>query len=129
MRQDGPLGERLGHGDLLCPSAASHMPVAHLLAWHAACARQRCASWGRARISRARISGQGYLASSHLATASRSAAASAHSTRALAVFLVQVSRNSLALASDTACFCLAISAFIESLEAAAPAFLNSRSTR
>src|SRR6185436_12464310 len=70
-----------------------------------------------------------YFASSHLATASRSDAASAHSTRVRAIFLLQVSRNSPALASETACFCLAISALSESLDAAAPAFLNSRSTR
>src|SRR5436190_9621806 len=58
-----------------------------------------------------------------------SLAASAHSTRSFAVFCLHASTNSGHFASATAVFCFARSVFCESAPAAAPAFLNSRSTR
>lgn len=83
---------------------------------------------GRPRVARPVVGRGTYFASSHFATPSRSPAPSAHSTRPRAVRLTQASRKSPSRASDTACFCLASSAFTASLPVA-PAFLNSRSTR
>src|SRR5439155_25012810 len=60
---------------------------------------------------------------------SRSAALIAHSTRDFDVLVVHTSMNSFDFASATAVFCFARSAFCWSVAPAAPAFLNSRSTR